>query len=186
MPPPKDESSRDKTLGVFLAQLKDALKRKDRDGLLALLAVDVKTGVRAFEGPNAFFTAWGLADPNTAVYGIITQILSLPGVWVQEQYCAPYVGVMFPPDLDASKHQVILNPNISLRAEASANSRALATVSYEIVEVLERGEWTKIKTQAGVTGFIPIAYLYSPAGYRACFAKNPAGDWRIQSLAAGR
>src|SRR2546425_12624011 len=60
--PPKDESSRDKTLSEFLVRLKEVLKRKDRDGLVALLADNVRTDIPGMEGSGAFFTAWGLGD----------------------------------------------------------------------------------------------------------------------------
>lgn len=187
MAPPKDESSKDKPLTAFLTKLKDVLKRKDRDGLLALLAPEIDAGLRTMVGPNAFFTAWGLSDPNSSVYGVLSQILSMPGVMVGEQYCAPYVSAQFPSDLDRSKHQVVLNPNVKVHEANTTTSKVVATLSYEIVQVLERGpEWTKVRTQAGIDGYIPIAYLYSPAGYRACLGKNAEGMWQVQSLAVPR
>mgnify|MGYP003341530139 CR=1 FL=1 len=155
--------------------------------VLAALAPDVDAGLRDMRGPNAFFTAWGLSDPDSAVYGVLTQILSMPGVRSGEQFCGPYVGVQFPADLDRSKHQVVLNPNLKVREDKSATSKVVATISYEIVQVLDRGaEWTKVRLQSGVEGYIQIAYLYSPAGYRACFSKSPEGAWHLQSLAAPR
>ena len=187
LPPPKNEAGRDKTLAAFFVQLKDVLKRKDREALLTMLAPDIDVGMREMLGPNAFFTAWGLRDGDASVYAVITQILSLNGVWVGEQFCGPYVSVQFPPDLDRGKHHVVLNPDVRLRATASPTGRVLATLAYDIVVVLERGpEWTKVKTASGVEGYVPIAYLYSPAGYRACFSKNAEGAWKIQSLAVGR
>ena len=187
LPPPKDESSRDKTLAAFFLKLKDVLKRKDRDALLAMLSPNVELGMRDMSGPGAFFTAWGLGDKDASVYGVISQILSLPGVWVEDQFCGPYVSVQFPKDLDRSKHQVVLNFDTKLRATASPTGKVLATLKYEIVEVLERQpEWTKVRTVAGTEGYIQIAYLYSPAGYRACFSKSPEGTWQIQSLAVQR
>lgn len=184
--PPKDESGRDKTFAAFLVRFKDVLKRKDRPGLTAMLAQDIDVGIRDMSGPGAFYTAWGLMQGDTAVYGVLTQILSLPGVWVEDRYCGPYVSVQFPPDLDRTKHQVILNPDVKLRATPSATGSVVATLAYEIVEVLEREEWTKVRTVAGKEGYVPIAYLYSPGGYRACFAKNAEGAWLLQSLAALR
>ncbi|MEO5926122.1 MAG: SH3 domain-containing protein [Bryobacteraceae bacterium] len=187
LPPPKDESGRDKTLAAFFVKLKDVLKRKDREGLLALLDPSVDIGVRDMSGPGAFFTAWALNERDASVYGVISQILSLPGVWVDAQFCAPYVSVQFPKDLDRSKHQVVLNFDTRLRATPSTTGKVIATLAYEIVEVLERNpEWTKVRTVAGQEGYVQIAYLYSPAGYRACFSKNPEGAWRIQALAVGR
>jgi hypothetical protein len=185
LPPPKDESGRDKTLAAFFVKLKDVLKRKDRDALLGMLASDMDLGIRDMSGPSAFYTAWGLADRDASVYSVLTQILSLRGVWVADQFCGPYVGVQFPKDLDRSKHHVVLNPDVRLRATASATGQVVATLAYEIVEVLERApEWTKVRTVAGAVGYIPIAYLYSPAGYSACFSKIPdGGTWQIQSLA---
>ena len=35
-------------------------------------------------------------------------------------------------------------------------------------------------------GYVQIAYLYSPAGYSACFSKSPEGAWQIHSLAVQR
>jgi hypothetical protein len=187
LPPPKDETTKDKALVAFLAKLKADLKVRSRDALLSALAADVDPGVRDMRGPNAFYTAWGLSDADSSAYGVLTQILSMPGVWVGEQFCAPYVSVQFPADLDRSKHQVVLNPNLKVYAANATSSKVVATVSYEIVQVLERGpEWTKVRLQSGVEGYIQIAYLYSPAGYRACFSKSPEGAWHLQSLAAPR
>lgn len=187
LPPPKDESGRDKTLAAFFVKLKDVLKRKDRDALLTMLAADIDLGIRDMSGPAAFFTAWGLSDRDASVYGVISQILSLNGVWVDQQFCGPYVGTLFPKDLDRSKHQVALNFDVKLRATKSTTGAVVATLAYDVVEVLERGpEWTKVRTIAGAEGYVPIAYLYSPAGYRACFSKSAEGAWQIQSLALPR
>jgi hypothetical protein len=187
LPPPKDESGRDKTLAAFFVKLKDVLKRKDRDALLAMLAPDIELGIRDMTGKGAFFTAWGLADRDASVYGVISQILSLNGVWVYNQFCSPYVSVDFPQGLDRSKHQVVLNPDVKMRASQSTTAPVVATLAYDIVEVLERGqEWTKVRTIAGAEGYVPIAYLYSPAGYRACFSKSEEGTWQLQSLALPR
>jgi hypothetical protein len=187
LPPPKDEKGRDKTLAAFFVKLKDVLKRKDRDALLAMLAPDIDVGIRDMSGSGAFFTAWGLGDRDASVYGVISQILSLNGVWVDQQFCGPYVSVLFPKDLDRSKHQVILNFDTRLRATPSASGKVVATLAYDVVEVLERGpEWTKVRTVAGAEGYVQIAYLYSPAGYRACFSKSPEGTWQMQSLAVPR
>lgn len=186
IPPPKNEAGRDKTLVAFIAHAKDVAKRKDRDALLAMLAPDVSPGQRGTPGPNGFFTAWELSDPDSSVYPLLTQILSLTGVWVGEQYCAPYVGVLFPIELDAWKHHVVLNPDVKLRETAAANGKVLANLAYNIVEVSDRtAEWTKVKTESGLVGYVPAGYTYSPAAYRACFAKNAAGEWKIQSLASG-
>jgi hypothetical protein len=186
LPPPKDESGRDKALAAFLLRLKDVLKRKDREALQAMLAPDVEPGIGSQRGAAAFSILWELNDPDGGVYGLMMQILSLPGVWVQDQFCGPYVGIQFPSDLDPSKYQVLLNPDVKLRATASQSGKVLTTLSYNIVEVLERGEWMKVKTESGLTGYVPSAYIYSPAAYRMCVAKNAAGMWQIASLKAGR
>ena len=187
LPPPKDESGRDKTLAAFFVKLKDVLKRKDRDALIGMLAQDIDVGIRDMSGAGAFFTAWGLADRDASVYGVISQILSLNGVWVDDQFCGPYVSVRFPKDLDRSKYQVVLNPDVKMRAAKATTAPVVGTLAYDVVEVLERGpEWTKVRTIAGAEGFVQIAYLYSPAGYRACFKKNAEGTWQMQSLAVPR
>ncbi len=93
LPPPKDESGRDKTLAAFFVKFKDVLKRKDRDALISMLAPDIDVGLRDMSGQGAFFTAWGLGDRDASVYAVISQILSLNGAWVDDQFCGPYVSV---------------------------------------------------------------------------------------------
>jgi hypothetical protein len=96
------------------------------------------------------------------------------------------VGVLFPGDLDPWKHHVVLNPDVKLRETASANGKVLAILAYNIVEVLDRKpEWTQVKTESGQVGYVQAGYTYSPAAYRACFAKNATGEWKLQSLASG-
>lgn len=186
LPPPKDESGRDKTLTAFLTRLKDVLKRKDRDALVAMLAPDVDMGVRDMQGPAAFYSFWSLGEDGNGVYALLSQILSIPGVWVGDRFCGPYVGVQFPADLDPSKYQAVLNPDAKLRETASTSGRVLATLSYNIVEVLERDVWMKVRTESGLTGYIQAAYIYSPTAYRMCVAKNAAGMWQIASFKPGR
>lgn len=185
LPPPKDESGRDGTLTAFLTRLRDVLRRKDRDALLTMLAEDVEPGIGTLRGPSAFAVAWELSDPNSGIYALIAQIRSMPGVWVADQFCGPYVGIEFPKDLDPSNHQVVLNPNVKLRETPSQSGRVLATLSYNIVEVIERDTWMKVKTESGLTGYMESAYIYSPAAYRMCLAKDSSGMWRIASLKAG-
>jgi hypothetical protein len=185
LPPPKDESTRDPSLVAFYARLKDILKRKDRPGLEALLAPDIDAGIAGTRGPGIFYTAWDLGDPNSSVYAVITQILSLPGVWQGEQFCGPYVAAQFPPGLDPWKYQVALNHDVRLRETPSTSAKTVALLPYSIVEILERGEWTRVRTESGLEGYVQVAYLYSPAAYRLCAAKNAAGEWKIQSVLAG-
>ncbi len=84
LPPPKESASRDKTLVAFLTRFKAALKRKDREALLAALAPDVSPGLHGTPGPAGFTTYWELNVPNSYIYALLTQILSLNGVWVGE------------------------------------------------------------------------------------------------------
>ncbi len=82
---------------------------------------------------------------------------------------------------------MVLNPDVKMRAAKATTAPLVATLAYDVVEVLERGpEWTKVRTIAGAEGYVQIAYLYSPAGYRVCFKKNAEGTWQMQSLAVPR
>jgi hypothetical protein len=182
--PPGDDAKRDATLVAFLSNLRQVLQRRDRNGLLALLAPDIDIGRADVNGPSAFFTAWGLTDPETSVYGVLGQILSIRGAWVEERFCAPYVSALYPKDVPRANHQVILDPNVKLRAEASDKAAVVATLSYEIVEVVKGDfQWPRVRTVAGKEGYVPLAYLYSPNAYYACFARDPAGAWKLQMLA---
>jgi hypothetical protein len=101
-------------------------------------------------------------------------------------YCAPYVAVMFPDDLDRYEHDVVAGAGVRLRSAASADAPIVTTLTYEIVRVVERGpQWTSVRTLGGDSGYVATQFLYSPMGYRACFASDTVGAWRPSVLVAG-
>mgnify|MGYP001569809104 FL=1 len=44
--------------------------------------------------------------------------------------------------------------------------------------------WVKIKTQAGLTGYVSRRFIYSPIDYRARVVKQD-GKWRLKFFVAG-
>jgi hypothetical protein len=185
--PPKNEEGRDATLAAFLKSLRETVVRKDTAALLEAITPDIKNGFGGDDGAAAFRTSWELQKPNSPVFAVLQNVLSLGGTWFDaEQYCAPYVSASFPEGIDPFEHHAVIGDGVRLRAEPSSNAAVVARLSYDIVETLDRGaEWTQVKTHQGTVGYVASAYLYSPVGYRACFVKDASGKWRMRSLLAG-
>jgi hypothetical protein len=76
---------------------------------------------------------------------------------------------------------------VTLREPPSGNGNVLAILASNIVELMDRQpDWTQVKTESGLVGYVPAGYTYSPAAYRACFSKDAAGEWKLQSLVSGK
>jgi hypothetical protein len=184
--PLKNEESRDPGLVAFLKNLRDTARKNDVAALLRAISPQIKNGFGGDDGEAAFRRAWELDKGNSPVFAVLTNILSLGGAWIDDQYCAPYLVAGFPPEIDAFSHHVVVGQGVRLRSAALPDAPVVARLSYDIVETLERtADWSRVKTHDGITGFISTAYLYSPIGYRACFMKDAAGNWHMVSLVAG-
>ncbi len=187
VPPPREEAGRDPTLAAFFVKLRAAVKAKDSGALMSLVSPDIKNGFGGEDGVARFLQVWQIDTGNSPVWDVLKLILSIGGVWLDDQqYCLPYVSFRFPDEVDAFTHSVVLGASVRLHDAASASGRVIGSLSYDVVEVVKReADWTEIRTLDGKQGFISTAYLYSPVSYRACVMKNDAGEWKIRTLLAG-
>lgn len=173
---PVDESPRDPSLVSYLANLKAAVARQDRDALLALVHPDIKTSFGGDDGVANFHPEWP----------VLERLLRMGGAWQGATFSVPYVFAKFPADLDAFEYAAVTGQGVWLREGPSVSARRLRPLTYEIVQVREQGEdWWNVTTLRGENGYISARYVASPIGYRAIFQKDERGEWKMFALIAG-
>ena len=103
-------------------------------------------------------------------------------------FWAPYVYASWPEDVDAFEHVAATGSSVVVRDRPGPEAAEVARVDYEILELVRREEeseeWVRVRTQAGVEGWVASAEVRSPIGYRAGFNRND-GTWRMTALVAG-
>jgi hypothetical protein len=170
----------------FVSKLRDALRRGDAAYLTSIVSPNIKNGFGGDDGIAAFRKTWKLDRPHSPVFPLLSKLLDLGVVSDGEHNVwAPYLFETFPDDLDPFEHSVVTGKNVYLRSGPGMTAKPLRVLSYEIVKLDKmQKDWHKVSTLDGVTGYVSERYLHSPAGYRACFAKE-SGQWRMVYLVAG-
>ena len=195
--PPVDEGITDATWTRFKARLLQALAR--RDGPFILDIVD--RNIRNTSGTGGIAEFRKLWEPHAAASPLWTElpkVLFLGGVFVKRdrnvvEFCAPYVYYKWPESAAEDAFGAIIAKETLLKAAPAANSATLATLSYDLVAVVDwevadldkknPQKWIKLKAPAG-EGYVPEEHVRSPLEYRACFAKTGA-RWRMTGLEVG-
>jgi hypothetical protein len=109
------------------------------------------------------------------------------------EFCAPYVSVRWPQDIDAFTGGAIVAKEVLVKSAPGAGSATLATLSYDIVEVRDwevadqsatsRQKWVRIRLRQG-EGYVPEEQIRSPIEHTACFVRA-GGGWRMTGFAPG-
>lgn len=199
---PVDEAPRDTLFFVFRERLREAVARKDAFALLDMLDEEVKVDFGGGQGVADFVRAWSLdSEQNIArsqLWPVLDRLLAMGGTFSEngQAFTAPYVFSRWPDDLDAFQHVAITGEGVRLRERPELNSRIRQSLSYELVELLERSSdstsisgdtfpWIKVRTARADSGYVWGKYVYAPIGYRMGFYKTGETDWAISFLLAG-
>jgi hypothetical protein len=185
---PVDDTQRDSTFQSFTAKLNKAAVKRDVRAFRKLCADDIVTGTGNKKDPeekgwNAFVARWRPADPDTQLWEVITDMLSLGSVRMHPRlYVAPYLVWKFPDKLDPRRYLVLTRDQVVLRTAPDRDSKALAVLSFDVVEKLGEapGEWTFVSVN-GKQGFVQSQHLRSSLTPRAQFAQGFEG-WRLVAL----
>lgn len=177
-----DEAPRDASLAAYRDRLLVAVRARDANTVASMIDPNIRT---------SFGGGGGRADFEKLlpeVWDDLEQILTLGGTFSgegEQSFWAPYVYSAFPDRHDAFTTLVVIADDVPLREAPDARSRAVATLSRDIVErISEDGPWIQVKTADGRTGYVDAKFVRSPVGYRAGFNKGPDG-WRMTALVAG-
>lgn len=194
---PVDEARKDETFLAFRNRLSAAVRKKDVEGLLALVDPDISYtfGLGSGPGRTGFKKEWKLdtKPAESELWWTMRQVLDMGGSFSEEgkAFEAPYVFSCWPEQYDSFTHGAIIRPDAVLRPKASHIGQPVATLKYSIVQVLD-GErvqneglkWIKVQVPGGPKGYVEAGDFRSPLDYRARFERLQ-GTWRMTSFVAG-
>jgi hypothetical protein len=179
-----EPTTRDPALTRFVADLREAVARRDESRFLKLLDPQVRSSFGGDEGIDEFREWWKLDQHGSRLWPLLDRLLALGGVWDGDSYVFPYVFAKFPDELDPFEHAAIIGQGVWLRAKPSSEARGVRQLRYDLVRVLDQSdEWWEVETLDGARGFVAERYVMSPVGYRLMLGKR--GQWRITALVAG-
>ena len=195
---PVDEGDESPEFAAFREELIAAAQSKDVDFIRSHTDASVRYTFGINEGIDGFLRQWELdANPRESPFwDELLQVANLGGRFRNEEktsFIAPYVFSDFPEDIDAFQHAAIIDKNVKVYAEPSADSEIVGTLTYSIVRILERHfpseeaprpAWLKVETFSGNTGYIPAEYGRSPVDYRGNWVKL-GGTWKMIFFVAG-
>jgi hypothetical protein len=198
--PPADEADKDPSFKTFRDGLIDAVKRKDTQFILGILASDILNDFGGGNGIDNFKAKWRLNKTGESkLWSELDTVLSMGGSFRVENgkrtFWAPYVYSTWPDDFDCGEDAqcyAVTGDHVNVRREPSSTSPIVASLSYDIVkskiEDTESGKtpegWTRVIVPGGAGGFVATRFLRSPGDYRAGFARVK-GKWVMTAFIAG-
>jgi hypothetical protein len=186
---PVDEGPKDRSFVVFRSKLKKAARKRDRLFLISILDPAILSGYGERKGIREFKLDWELDQPDSPLWGILLQVLSMGGVFdKQGRFFAPYVSYRWPDGVDGQNRNAVIARNVRVRQRPSLIAPVVETLSYDIVRVHRDADkdengmtWIKITTPSGKQGYVDHRYLWNPVHVQAYFQKR-GGKWRMTGL----
>ena len=192
---PVDEATQNPSFFVFRARLLEAVQQRDTAFLYSILAPDILNSFGGDGGIAEFREMWNPDLPDTELWKTLMSVLAYGGTFQGSTFAAPYMFSRFPDELDAFEYGVIVGENVNVRERPSAAAPVTATLSYDIVKVVEwdakqdekpgsQHTWIKVSLANGSHGYVAERYIRSPIDYRAGFEQRN-GRWLLGTLVAG-
>jgi hypothetical protein len=193
--PPKDESGKTPEISKFVLELKEIIKNKDSEKLLAIVHPEVKFDFDEGIGIEKFKMNWKPEDKNSSLWPILNKIVGLGGVFNKNQvetfyaFVFPYVNAVDLEDGDDYfKTLVITSKSVNIHEKPDLNSRSVGQLTYDIVTYYyekSNDQWYYIQTaDKKISGYINSDFAYSPVDYRMFLTKEK-GKWMISCIVAG-
>jgi hypothetical protein len=190
---PVDQSAKDPQLAELIAVLVKACEEKDFRPFEAAISPDAIAGFDGSEGVAGFKAAYGIDDPATTFYADFKAAVTLGGAYLDETtYGAPYTYAAWPEDIDSFEFTAAVGDKTSLYAKPSDDSRVLADVTHQFLQVIEEEPdatgaapegWIHV-TANGRHGYVKRSETRSPLDFRAVFQKT-ANRWWLGAFVAG-
>jgi hypothetical protein len=198
---PVDEASRDASWNGFKKRLLAAVQSRDKRVVLAIVDRNVRNQTTDGRGIAEFRRQWDLDAADSPFWRELSAALQLGGAYIKTEkgpaeFCTPYVMARWPADVDPYTHGAIVTREAFVQTEPSTASPGLATLSYDIVPVLDwdiadrapevKQRWVKVQIGHGETreGYVPEEHIRSPMEHAACFVRGTNG-WRMTGFAPG-
>jgi hypothetical protein len=171
---------------TFRARLQAAIARRDEAAVIAASDPAIRTSFGDDDGIATLRAK--LRDPLDTVWADLAAALALGGAFQSpDSFAAPYVFAAWPERFDSFECGAVIGDRVRVRASAKPDSAVIATVSYDVVQVLpdqQDAAATPVRLPSGVRGFVASQFVRRPIDYRAIFHKTN-GQWRLSAFVAG-
>lgn len=169
----------------YRARLQTAVEQRDVEAVIEASAPGIRLGFDASGGADALRTRFA---ERADMWGELREVLARGGTFSSPaSFAAPYVYSTWPERFDSFECAAVTGTSVRLRSAPALDAPIVATVSDEIVRVIEPasgGMWSRIQRGNGRTGYMWHAYVRSPVGYRALFNLID-GRWKMTAFVAG-
>jgi hypothetical protein len=185
---PSDEGPRRPDFVEFRRRLRDAVARKDVEGVLSALDPNVKVAFDGAVGVDAF-KKYHLNNTEQDFWEEFAVILALGGRFsMADQFAAPYVFAAWPSDFDSFECLAVIGTRVRLRAAPRLDARTKGLLDYAIVQAFGNAPavngWRQVKLADGRTGYVSSRYVRSPIERRAIFEFKER-RWWLTAYVAG-
>lgn len=187
---PVDEGAKDPDFFAFRRELIKAAIAHNADFIKSIVAPDIKHSFGPDGGLEEFYKKSDLENPESVFYDDLLNVL-LNGGSMSEQgsFCGPYT---FNSDKieDPYEEVMVLSGDVPIYESTKPGAAIIDRSSFGILKLnrdvheVENG-WTGVLTPAGKAGFIQEALVRNGVDYRACFAKNAGGQYKMNMFIAG-
>lgn len=186
--PPTDEASRDPGVLAFRKTMLAAVARRDADWFRARLTAEPYSSFGGDRTPADFFAFWRLDTPGESPFWReLTRVLRMGGCFMNPAlFASPYVYALFPNDIDAYEHDVVVKPGAVLLTEPNLKAPVVEVLRYDIVEIQAFNDdpWRFVRSASGKLGYVERSSLRSPNDNRALFEKVE-GKWLLSAFIGG-
>jgi hypothetical protein len=183
---PQDNCATVAGADTFRQQLASAIRQRDTDALVALAADDIKLDFGG--GAGSAELRKRLNDKAWDLWGELDELMAL-GCSANGQggITIPWYFGQDLGDVNAVSGWLVTGENVPVLAAPDPGSRALAAISWDVVEIAaldpER-KYQQVELPDKTVGFIATDKLRSVIDYRL-IASSRNGRWRITSFVAG-
>ena len=187
---PVDDTARDPGFHSFVKRLRSAVEARNTTALRKLVDPEVVTGRAEHDTGWAKFAAkWRPDDANSTLWSALSDLLALGFIKEQQSlFVSPYLVWRFPRELNRATHLVVIRDKAALRAAPSVRASAAAWLSFDVVQRLGQpesgeglGQWVRVSTIDGQTGYLNTKDVMSPLMPRAQFGMRQ-GRWLLIAL----
>ena len=188
--PPVDECSTDASFVAFRTALNEAVDRRDRDALLALVADNIEVDFGGGAGRNHFAQTWELDRPaDSRLWDELGQALRLGCVRDPEggYFISPSFSAEELENADPFETALAIRPGTEFLAAIAHTGGVVALLDWDVVTVPDwdfEAPWQRVVLGDGHTGYVRTQDLRSLLDYRAFFGRVN-GEWRLVTFIAG-
>jgi hypothetical protein len=187
---PVDDAVRRPDFFSFRARLQVTVAERDVEGLMAIVAADIKNSFGGSDGADAFREAWRPAERDSRIWRELATVLALGGTFLDDNtFVAPYVFSRWPERYDSFEHVALVAANVRIRDAAREDAPVLTSLSFAVLALArtkapDNDAWTAVTLPGGRTGFVASQFARSPIAYRAFFTRRD-GRWQLVTFVAG-